>query len=163
MSRAFVNEDAIQQADQPAERLLSDLPNHVTPRGLQRLQQQVADITAEVTQLRQSGNKGDQRLADLQRDLRYFQARLGSAQVVVLPEQIDRVMIGTQVTYLDEADQSHQVQLVGEDEASPEQGLINWASPLGRALLGRQVGDVVVWQRPAGAMSIEITAVIRPD
>ncbi|MNN83694.1 Transcription elongation factor GreA [compost metagenome] len=48
------------------------------------------------------------------------------------------------------------MQLVGEDQADAPAGLINWGSPLGRALLGAQLGDEVLWQRPAGDQLIEI-------
>ena len=41
-------------------------------------------------------------------------------------------------------------------EADAAAGLINWSSPLGRALLGAQLGDEVLWQRPAGDQLIEI-------
>lgn len=156
MSRAFVNEDAIQQADLPAERMISDLPNYVTPRGQALLEKQVGSLQAEVQRLREQGDKTNQRLADAERDLRYFQAKLNTAQQVTLPEQLESVMIGAWVTYVDEDDQPHRVQLVGEDEADPSRGLVNWASPLGKALLNRRVGDEVIWQRPSGEMSIEI-------
>ena len=48
------------------------------------------------------------------------------------------------------------MQLVGEDQADASTGLINWGSPLGRALLGAQLNDEVLWQRPAGDQMIEI-------
>ncbi|MCP6133722.1 GreA/GreB family elongation factor, partial [Klebsiella pneumoniae] len=60
------------------------------------------------------------------------------------------------VRFVDEQDQQHQVQLVGEDEADAGRGLINWGSPLGRALLGAGPGDEVLWRRPAGDQMIEI-------
>jgi len=46
--------------------------------------------------------------------------------------------------------------LVGEDQADASTGLINWGSPLGRALLGAQVGDEVLWKRPVGDQLIEV-------
>jgi len=46
--------------------------------------------------------------------------------------------------------------LVGEDQADAGAGLINWGSPLGRALLGAQVGDEVLWKRPVGDQLIEV-------
>ncbi len=70
-----------------------------------------------------------------------------------------KVQIGSRVTFIDEQNQEHQVQLVGEDQADAANDLINWGSPLGRALLGAAPGDEVVWRRPAGDLSIEIVAV----
>lgn len=140
MSRAFVNEDqAAAQADQSVERRVSDQPNYVTASGLHQLQQRVAELNALRSELQAQGEHADkQRLADTERDLRYFSARVQSAQVVPAATSVDKVQIGSQVRFLDEQDQEHVVRLVGEDEADASHGLINWGSPLGRALLGAQ-------------------------
>jgi len=158
MSRAFVNEDqAAAQADQPVERRVSDQPNYLTASGLRQLQQRVAELNALRSELQAQGEGADkQRLADTERDLRYFSARVQSAQVVPAANSTDKVQIGSRVRFVDEQDQEHVVQLVGEDEADAGRGLINWGSPLGRALLGAGPGDEVVWRRPAGDQSIEI-------
>ncbi|WP_434703963.1 GreA/GreB family elongation factor [Pseudomonas sp. Z1-12] len=160
MSRAFVNEDnAAAQADQPVERQVSAQPNYVTPTGLAQLQARVAELQALHGQQVTLGDLADkQRIADLERDLRYFKQRLLSAQVVA-PTSSDQVRIGHWVTFVDEHDQQQRVQLVGEDQADAASGLINWGSPLGRALLGAKVGDEVTWTRPLGDLAIEIVAI----
>ncbi|MCW2268256.1 Transcription elongation factor GreA [compost metagenome] len=161
MSRAFVNEDqAATQADQPVERRVSEQPNYVTARGLAQLQQRLGELKALRSELQAQGEHADkQRLADTERDLRYFNARVQSAQVVPKATAEDKVQIGSRVTYVDEHAQQHQVQLVGEDQADAAHGLINWGSPLGRALLGAAPGDEVLWRRPAGDQQIEIVAI----
>ncbi|QCI14709.1 transcription elongation factor GreAB [Pseudomonas putida] len=158
MSRAFVNEDhAAAQASQPVERRVSDQPNYVTAAGLRQLQQRVAELNAQRSDLQAQGERADrQQLADVERDLRYFSARVQSAQVVPAATSRSKVQIGSRVRFVDEQDQEHQVQLVGEDEADAGRGLINWGSPLGRALLGAGPGDEVVWRRPAGDLAIEV-------
>ncbi|WP_017905381.1 GreA/GreB family elongation factor [Pseudomonas asplenii] len=161
MSRAFVNEDsAAAQASQPVERQVSTQPNYVTPAGLAQLQARVADLQAEHAQQGALGEQADkQRLADIERDLRYFHQRLASAQLAAPATSSEVVQIGSQVTFIDEQEQQQQVQLVGEDQADYASGLINWASPLGRALLGARLGDEVLWKRPAGDQMIEITRI----
>lgn len=158
MSRAFVNEDnAAAQADQPVERQVSVQPNYVTPSGLTQLQAKVAQLQTLLGELNALGELADkQREADLQRDLRYFNQRLQSAQVVTPASSTTKVQIGSRVTFADEHSHEQTVQLVGEDQADAAAGLINWSSPLGRALLGAQLGDEVLWQRPAGDQLIEI-------
>jgi transcription elongation GreA/GreB family factor len=158
MSRAFVNEDnAAAQADQPVERQVSEQPNYVTPQGLAQLQAKVAELQTLYAEQSARGEQADkQRLADLQRDLRYFNQRLSSAQVAVAATSRDKVQIGSWVTYADEHDTERRVQLVGEDQADASKGLINWGSPLGRALLGARLNDEVLWQRPAGDQVIEV-------
>jgi len=158
MSRAFVNEDnAAAQANQPVERQVSEQPNYVTAQGLAQLQEKVAELQTLHAEQSARGEQADkQRLADLQRDLRYFNQRLSSAQVAVAATSRDKVQIGSWVTYADEHDTERRVQLVGEDQADASKGLINWGSPLGRALLGARLNDEVLWQRPAGDQMIEV-------
>jgi transcription elongation GreA/GreB family factor len=158
MSRAFVNEDnAAAQADQPVERQVSAQPNYVTPQGFAQLQAKVVELQTLLSELNAQGELANkQRAADLQRDLRYFTQRLQSAQVVPPASSTEKVQIGSRVTFADEQDRQQTIQLVGEDQAAAADGLINWGSPLGRALLGAQLGDEVLWQRPAGDQRIEI-------
>ncbi|WP_445180856.1 GreA/GreB family elongation factor [Pseudomonas sp. McL0111] len=158
MSRAFVNEDnAAAQADQPVERHVSEQPNYVTPQGLAQLQAKVAELQSTHSEQSAKGEQADkQRLADLERDLRYFNQRLSSAQVAVAATSTQKVQIGSWVTYADEHNTERRVQLVGEDQADAAHGLINWGSPLGRALLGASLNDEVLWQRPAGDQVIEV-------
>lgn len=160
MSRAFVNEDnAAAQADQPVERQVSAQPNYVTPTGFAQLQARVAELQALHSQQAARKDQADkQRIADIERDLRYFNQRLQSAQVVA-PTSADQVRIGHWVTFVDEHDHEQRVQLVGEDQADAASGLINWGSPLGRALLGAKVGDEVIWARPMGNLAIEVMAI----
>lgn len=161
MSRAFVNEDnAAAQADQPVERQVSAQPNYVTPTGLAQLQVKVAELQQLHSAQSAKGEQADkQRQADLERDLRYFNQRLQSAQVVAPASSTEKVQIGSRVTFADEFGHEQRVQLVGEDQADAAGGLINWGSPLGRALLGAQVGDEVVWKRPVGDLVIEVLGI----
>ncbi|MCO8163954.1 GreA/GreB family elongation factor [Pseudomonas sp. 21LCFQ010] len=158
MSRAFVNEDSnAEQTSQPVERLVSESPNYVTAHGLVQLQNQVRELQGQHRQQTELGEKADkQRLVDIERDLRYYTQRQQSALVVTPALSTEKVQIGSWVTYADEHDHRQRVQLVGEDQADAAHGLINWGSPLGRALLGAQPGDEVLCKRPAGDQLIEI-------
>ncbi|MFV3327236.1 GreA/GreB family elongation factor [Pseudomonas sp. NY15372] len=161
MSRAFVNEDqAAAQASQPVERRVSDQPNYVTASGLRQLQDRVTELNALRSELLARGEHGDkQQLADTERDLRYFSMRVQSAQVVPAATSHSKVQIGSRVRFIDAQDQEHVVRLVGEDEADAGRGLINWGSPLGRALLGAGPGDEVLWRRPVGELMIEVVEI----
>jgi transcription elongation factor GreB len=99
-------------------------------------------------------------LAVVQRDLRYFEARLESAILVEPANQpADTALFGATVTVEDEEGEIHTFTIVGEDEADIAANKVSWVSPLARALIGHKVGDSVTWVRPAGNLMLEITAI----
>jgi len=160
MSRAFVKEDS-DQPEQLPDRPLSKHPNYMTPDGYKSMQAQLQHCEQEISALR-SGDEwaANTRLPALERDLRYCRARLKSAQVIEhATGAAAKVRFGCTVHFVDEQDLQHCFRIVGEDEANIAQGRLSWTSPLASALLGRELGDVVRWQRPAGDLDIEITAI----
>jgi transcription elongation GreA/GreB family factor len=165
MSRAFIKEDS---EDRPSEELperpVSSEPNYVTPEGLALLRSKVEELSAEHVRLKQAGENFDKpRLAEVDRDLRYYQARLDSAIVVdVSREPMDEVHFGATVRTEDEDGKVHTFTIVGEDEADVPRGKVSWRSPLSKALIGARVGDTVTWYRPAGAASLEILDIRYP-
>jgi transcription elongation factor GreA len=62
----------------------------------------------------------------------------------------DKIVFGATVTLLDEDDKPVRYQVVGEAEADAKKGRISYNSPLGRALIGRQVDDEVEVTVPSG-------------
>ena len=68
----------------------------------------------------------------------------------------DKVVFGATVTLLDEDEKKVKYQLVGQTEADARVGRISYNSPLGRALIGRQVGDEVEVSTPSGDRYYEI-------
>ena len=141
MSRGFVKEEDLEHAgtDLP-ERPLSLHPNYVTPLGLRQLQQQATELEQTRQQLapRKEDPVVNQKLAVVERDLRYFQARLENAVLVDPAKQDgDNVLFGACVTVEDENGDTHEFRIVGEDEADIAQNKVSWVSPLARALLGK--------------------------
>lgn len=165
MSRAFVNEDRLADSAPLAERPVSPHPNYVTERGLAQLQARHAALQEERKRLLVAGDGVDrQRLAEVERDLRYYAARLKSAIPTPPPAAApERVIFGCRVTVLDEDDGEQVYMLVGEDEADAARGLVSWVSPLGQALLGREPGETVTWRRPAGDRILEILDIGPPQ
>src|SRR5918992_3445268 len=62
----------------------------------------------------------------------------------------DKAVFGATVHLLDENDQKVKYQIVGQTEADARSGRISYSSPLGRALIGRSVGDEVEVSTPSG-------------
>jgi transcription elongation factor GreA len=71
----------------------------------------------------------------------------------------DKVVFGATVTLIDEDDKKVRYQLVGQVEADAKDGRISFNSPLGRALIGRQVGEEVEVSTPSGDRYYEIKKV----
>ena len=71
----------------------------------------------------------------------------------------DKVVFGATVTLKDEDDKKVRYQLVGQVEADAKDGRISFNSPLGRALIGRQVGEEVEVSTPSGDRYYEIKKV----
>jgi transcription elongation factor GreA len=62
----------------------------------------------------------------------------------------NKIIFGATVTLLDEDDKPVKYQIVGQAEADAKQGMISYNSPLGRALIGRTVGEDVEVSVPSG-------------
>ena len=71
----------------------------------------------------------------------------------------DKVVFGATVTLLDEDDKEIRYQLVGQAEADARIGRISYNSPLGRALIGKQVGEEVEVTTPAGDRYYEVAKI----
>jgi transcription elongation factor GreA len=84
---------------------------------------------------------------------------LKDARVVEHPVGRDQVGLGSTVVVKRPSGQIEEYELVGSAEADPAKGKISNASPVGRALLGRKVGDVVEIMAPGGVVKLTITAI----
>lgn len=71
----------------------------------------------------------------------------------------DTVVFATTVTIADEDDKEFTYQIVGIDEVDVAAGKISYISPIGRALIGRKLGDEVEVKTPQGETYYEITKV----
>ena len=154
MSRAFVKENDLEHAgiDIP-ERPLSEEPNYVTPRGLSLLNQTIDNLEKEREALitKKDDPMVRQKIAMIERDMRYFAARIESA-ILTNPkeENPSHVLFGTKVTAEDEEGDLLTFEIVGEDEANIHEGRVSYLSPLAEALLGGAIGDEVLWEKPLG-------------
>lgn len=91
-----------------------------------------------------------------------IEGKLSAAQVID-PSTLDaggRVVFGATVDLSDEDSGSEMTyQIVGEDEADLKKGLVNISSPIARALIGKEEGDIAEVQTPGGTRRFEIVAV----
>ncbi len=144
MSRAFTRESDDDPGRLP-ERTISSHPNLVTPGGLAAIEARVRGLENELAAARAGGDSTQR--ARIERDLRYFTQRLATARVVPPAAAPERVRFGVQVTLRGASGAEQSFRLVGEDEADAARGLLSWVSPLGQALLGQAVGEMVRFQQ----------------
>ena len=159
MSRAFVKEpDGDDVKDDLPERTVSSHPNYITGEGLNQLREELRRCESEQERLRNGEDdfQAKLQLAKVERDLRYFRTRLEQA-IPVNPEEQDTeyIRFGMQVEVF-EGEKLRLFRIVGEDEALLGENLISWVSPLARAVLGTQEGDLVRWKKPGSNVTIEI-------
>ena len=104
---------------------------------------------------------GKKRLREIDRRLRYLTKRLESAEVVDPKKQqkLEKVFFGATVTYAREDGTELTVTLVGPDEADVSKGKISWLSPVARALMKAQAGDMVEMKTGTGAETFEVLSV----
>ena len=157
MSVAFTKEgDSEAAAADLPDRPISPHPNLVTASGLARLELELAAARAAYAAAQQGDVAADRTaMARATRDLRYYNARRATAQLVETPADLESVRFGCRVTFEREDGRRQTFRIVGEDEADPSAGSVSYLSPLARALLGKSVGETAVL---AGA-EVEVTAI----
>jgi transcription elongation factor GreA len=91
------------------------------------------------------------RIADLQ-------GKLARARVVDISNiKSEKIVFGATVHLFDfQKDHSLTYQIVGEDEATHDPSKISYSSPLGRSLIGKEIGDEVIVKAPKGEMKYEV-------
>ncbi len=94
--------------------------------------------------------------------IRDLQERLAASEVIDLSNRVisDRVVFGATVTIEDlDTDERKVYQILGQDEADISKGILSVDSPVGRALIGKETGDVVEIKTPNGIRECEVIAV----
>jgi transcription elongation GreA/GreB family factor len=149
VSRAFVKEQDNGPVLLP-DRPISRHPNFVTEAGHTAIENALHRFEAAH---KAAIEKGDQQAiaADV-REIRYWKARLASAQIVKPNADAGRVQFGGTITIQRHGSREQTFQIVGEDEADPSRGTISHLSPLARAMMGRAVGEA--FDLPGGKATI---------
>jgi transcription elongation GreA/GreB family factor len=147
LSVAFTKEDSAETASETLlpDRPVSPHPNLVTETGLKALEFQLeqAREAYETAQKIEDVNERRRQAAIPLRDIRYFAARVRTAQVIADPLSIETVAFGGIVTFRREDGRVQTYRIVGEDEADPKSGSISFVSPVARLLMNKAVGDEV--------------------
>ncbi len=137
---------------------------------LKRLKAERPQISAAIATAREHGDlrenaeyhaaKEQQGLAEAR--IRDIEGKLSNAQIIELDKvnAAGKVVFGATVHLANvDNDEQTRFQLVGEDEADIKSGRLSISSPIARALVGKEEGDVVDVETPGGKLTYEITRV----
>ncbi len=150
----------------------------ITKRGAEKLKEELHRLKTvdrpwvinAIAEARAQGDLSENAEYDAAKDRQGFiegriaeiEGKLSAAQIID-PAQLDaggRVVFGATVELEDEdSGAAVTYQIVGEDEADLKQGLVNISSPIARALIGKEEGDVAEVQAPGGTKRFEIVSV----
>jgi transcription elongation GreA/GreB family factor len=155
VSVAFRRESDEEHKEPKFELPLPPGPNLVTARGL-------ALIAAKVTELEavDAAALAEDDRWQHGRELRYWRTRQATAQLTSPPPE-DEVAFGSRVNFKLNG-QRKQIDLVGDDEAEPNDGRLAFSAPLARAMIGGYAGEKVDFGGKAEVIEILSTETI-PD
>ena len=160
---------------------MADKKHILTYAGLKKYEEELQDlkvnrrkeVAQKIKEAREQGDLSENAEYDAAKDeQRDIEARteeleklLKHAEVVVEDEiELDKISIGCQVKVYDlEFDEEIEFRLVGSTEANSLQNKISNESPVGHALLGRKVGDIVDVETQAGVIQYKVLDIKRVD
>lgn len=152
------------------------MPSYITKAGALRLQAELTRlrtverprIVQEVADAAAQGDRsenaeyiyGKKKLREIDRRIVFLVKRLDEVTVVEpRDDAIDRVYFGALVELEDEDGARARYRIVGADELDAGRTHISYVSPLGKALLGKRVGESFLFQRPSGEVELTVLAV----
>lgn len=102
---------------------------------------------------------GKKRLREIDKRLQYLSHLLKDVKVVELSQLSGtQVCFGSTVVVIDDEGLKKKWTIVGDGESDHKDLTISWKSPVAKALLGKEVGDIVEIERPKGTAEFEIIA-----
>ena len=135
---------------------------------LQRLKEERPLIVDAMEEARAHGDLSEnaeyhaakERQGQVEANIAHIEDQLARAQIID-PKTLsgDKVMFGATVTLLDEDDKEVRYQIVGQVEADAKAGRISYNSPLGKALIGRNVDDEIEVTVPSGDKYYQVAKV----
>ena len=160
---------------------MEEKKNLLTYAGLKKLEEELHDlkvvkrkeVAGKIKEAREQGDLSENAEYDAAKDeQRDIEARieeiekiLKNAEVVVEDEvDLDKISVGCKVKVHDfEFEEDMELKLVGSSEANSLEGKISNESPVGKALLGKQVGDIVKVETPGGEFEYKVLSIHRAN
>lgn len=157
---------------------MAEYKNYITPEGYAAMEKEFQhlikterpELVKVISWAASNGDRsengdyiyGKRRLRQIDSRIRHLTKRMDSAEVVYSNTQTntEKVYFGAWVTLYNLDDDSEKtIRIVGQDELDPAQGHISWVSPMAKALLGKNLGDVIKVITPASEAEYEISEI----
>jgi transcription elongation factor GreB len=106
---------------------------------------------------------GKKRLRQIDSRVKYLLTVIEDSKIIdpLEQENKDKVFFGATVEYENlNTNQINKIQIVGVPEVDPKENKISWLSPLSKAILGKQVGEIISYESPSGQKEIEIMSIL---
>ena len=151
-------------------------PTYLTSKGLKNLKTELEELRAQrrpmvaerIQKAKEIGGTVDNAEYDeAKNEQAFIEGRVRTLEVLVNNAVIisenqgpsDVVRIGSKVTVLNQKGKKDRYNIIGSAESDPAKGKISNVSPIGKALLGKRVGDIAEVSVPAGKIKLEVVAI----
>jgi transcription elongation factor GreA len=147
----------------------------LTPEGHQKLEEELdflttvrrSEVAAAIHEAKMDGDVSEnagyeeakRQQAFVEGRIMTIQAMLESAVLIEANGPSDQVILGSNVTVVEDGWEPESYTIVGSAEADPGAGRISNESPLGKALMGHKVGQKVAFETPGGLAEVEILSI----
>ncbi len=154
---------------------MAEQATYVTREGLKKLEEELEYLRtvkrAEVAQrLHDAMGEGDidenAEYDDAKNEQSFVEGRILTLETMVKNAVIiqetkrrDQIAVGSKVTVSEEDGEPETYHIVGSAEADPRHGRISNESPLGRALLGKRVGENATYNAPDGTITVKVISI----
>lgn len=141
------------------KKMLEDELNHLIKFEREEIKQAISEAR-ELGDLKENAEyaAAKERQSIIEGRILDLQSKISRSRVVdVKTIHAENIVFGATVTIYDhQKDQDVSFQIVGEDEAMTDSKKISYNSPMGKSLIGREVGDEVIVKAPKGDLTYEV-------
>lgn len=148
---------------------------HITPEGLEAVQREHHELTTEKRPSIVAKIKAARELGDLSENFEYHAAKNEQGMMEARIKELEAIIknhvlietkakagvvgMGNTVRFSEDGAGEETYRIVGPAEADPKAGRVSYESALGKALIGRKVGDQVEIKTPGGNYTVRVTAI----
>mgnify|MGYP001116776315 CR=1 FL=1 len=155
--------------------MMTNQKTFLTPEGYKKLEEELEhlknvrrpEVAAAIHEAKMDGDVSENAgYEEAKRQQGFLEGRiitvetmLKNAVLIETNGASDTVILGSRVTVVEDGFDPETYTIVGSAEANPGDGRISNESPLGKALMGHKVGDVVSFEAPGGTVEMKLISI----